>query len=54
MKIIDVYTVFDLMKIDRDLIPGTVVQRFEDCKKKLLMVNNFRIEDVDLTKLYYK
>jgi len=51
---IDIFTIFDLIKIDHDIIPVKVIEAIENCKNKLLLVNNFRVEDVNLEKMYYK
>lgn len=43
LPVIQIYTIMDLLNIDADIIPKTIVDRLLLSKNNMLIKNNFRI-----------
>ena len=54
VKLFHLYTIYDLIEIDKDIIPDVIITRLKKSKQNLLLNHSLKIEDIDLIKLYFE
>jgi hypothetical protein len=54
VKLFHLYTIYDLIEIDKDIIPDVIITRLKKSKQNLLLNHSLKIEDIDLVKLYFE